>query len=94
MWLSRLRIQHSISEDAGLTPSLTQWVKDPVLPQAAMQVTDAAQILGCCGYDVGPNYSFHSAPGLGTSICYGCSHKKKKKQKQTNKQNPPFWGRP
>ena len=35
MWLSRLRTRHSVQEDAGLTPYLPQWVKDPVLPQAA-----------------------------------------------------------
>ena len=33
LWLSGLR--HSVCEDAGLIPGLTQWVKDPVLPQAA-----------------------------------------------------------
>ena len=36
LWLSGLR--HSVCEDAGLIPGLTQWVKDPVLPQAAGQV--------------------------------------------------------
>ena len=28
MWLSRLRTQHSVSEDVGLIPGLAQWVKD------------------------------------------------------------------
>ena len=29
MWLSRLRTQHKVHEDVGLTPGLAQWVKDP-----------------------------------------------------------------
>ena len=29
-WLSGLRTQHSVCEDEGSIPSLTQWVKDPV----------------------------------------------------------------
>ena len=53
--LSRLRAQHSVYEDAGLIPSLAQWVKDQVLPQAATWVTDVTWILhGCdCGCGVG-----------------------------------------
>ena len=34
LWLSGLITGHSIREGAGLIPDLTQWVKDPVLPQA------------------------------------------------------------
>ena len=37
-----------IREDAGWIPCLTQWVKDLVLPQAAVQVVDVAQIWRCC----------------------------------------------
>ena len=35
LWLSRLRTQHSVRENVGLIPSLTQWVKDLALLQAA-----------------------------------------------------------
>ena len=31
LWLSRLRTQHSVHEDEGLIPGLTQWVKDRAL---------------------------------------------------------------
>ena len=40
-----------IHEDLSLIPGPTQWVKDLVLPWAAVQVTDVAQIwccYGCC----------------------------------------------
>ena len=35
----------SFQEDVGSIPGLTQWIKGPALPQAAVQVTDAALIL-------------------------------------------------
>ena len=41
LWLSRLRTQHCLCEDAGSIPDLTWWVKDLVWIQC------------CCGCDTG-----------------------------------------
>ena len=35
LWLIGLRTQHSVCEDAGLIPGLTEWVKELALPQGA-----------------------------------------------------------
>ena len=32
LWLSGLRVQHIVREEAGLIPSVAQWVKDLALP--------------------------------------------------------------
>ena len=36
LWTRGLGTQHSVPKDAGLTPDLTQWVKDPALLQAVV----------------------------------------------------------
>lgn len=35
LWLSGLKTRHSLHEDVRSIPSLAQWVKDLILPQAA-----------------------------------------------------------
>ena len=71
LWLSGLRTQHSLHENAGLIPGLTQWVKNPALPQAVAWVTDVAWIWWCCGCGTGLGCT---TPSLGTSIWHRCSH--------------------
>ena len=43
----------SIHENVSSIPGPAQWIKNPVLPWAAVQVADAAQIPRCCVCGVG-----------------------------------------
>ena len=45
-WLMNPTSNHGVT---FLIPDLDLWVKDPALPWAVVQVTDAAQILYFCG---------------------------------------------
>ena len=79
--LSGLRTQGSVPEDMCLIPDISQWVKDLALLQAVAQVAGATQIQCCCGCGGGLSCGSYSTLSPGTSICCGCSHKKKKKRK-------------
>ena len=77
LWLSGLRTQRCLCEDAGSIPGLSPWVKALALPQAAVQVTDVAWIPSCCGCSIGRSCSSNSTPGPGPSTCRRHSPKKK-----------------
>ena len=78
MWLSRNK--SDIHEDASSIPGLAQWVKDLVVPQAVVQITDMGWNLHCCGCGVGQQLWLWGQ--IGTSICHECGPKNSKK-KQT-----------
>lgn len=48
--VQRVKNLTTIHEDVGLIPSLTHWVKDLVLPQAAVQLAHVVPIPPGCGY--------------------------------------------
>ena len=84
LWLRELRTQHGVSEDRGLIPGLTRWVKDLELPQAIEQVADADQIPYCfgCGVSFICNSDSTSQPRNFHIPQVGPSKKKKKRRKK------------
>ena len=87
MWLSGLRTQHSIREDAGSIPGLSQRLKDLALPcVVVLQVTDVAPSWRGCGCGIGSSCSSNWTPSLAMSICCRCAVKRKKKKKERKKE--------
>ena len=84
-WLTNPTRNH---DDVGSIPSLIQWVGDLAFPSAVVWVTDKARTpCGCgCGMDQQLAWACSDlTPSLGTSICSGCSLKKRKKEKKKKK---------
>ena len=71
-WAQQVKNPTSIHEDVGSIPGIAQSVKNPVWPQAMVQVTDAAWIRCCCGCGEGFSCSSDSNPSTEISMCHRC----------------------
>ena len=71
-------------EVVGLIPGLAQWVKDPVLPGAMVQVEDIVQIPCCCGCAIAWQLQLRFDPQPGN---LHMPKKQKPKQNKKTKEN-------
>ena len=82
-WINKAKI-YAEKEHDGIT-AMTQWVHDPASVEMLVQSParhSGLRIQCCCSCGAGHSASSDLIPGQGTSICHGCSWKRKKKKKE------------
>ena len=76
-WVRNLTNTH---KEVGFIPGLTQWVKDPALPQAVIWFEDVAGILSCCGCVVGWQQQIQLIRPLAHELLYAAREAPKSKK--------------